>query len=65
MGSASQSKPTVLIIRDKKEWPSDEFLTLFAEEGYDTLDADEHSLASCLGAGEPFGVMGKLPIASN
>ena len=38
------SKPIVLIVRDKQQWPSDDFMTLFAEEGYETRDIGVSSL---------------------
>jgi hypothetical protein len=38
-------KPIVLVVRDKQEWPSDDFMTLFAEEGYETRDVDMNSLS--------------------
>lgn len=59
MDPASKSKPTVLIVRDKQEWPTDEFLTLLEEEGYRTIEGDENSLTAALGPGEAFGAIGK------
>ena len=50
-------KPVVLIVRDSVEWKSDEFVTLFGEEGYDTRDVNWESLSTAMDQREPFGVI--------
>ena len=40
------NQPVLLIVRDQTEWPSDEFVTLFKEEGYDTRDIDASSTST-------------------
>jgi len=62
MDPGSKVNPIVLIIRDKEEWPTDEFLTLLNEEGYNAIDGDENSLPSALAVGEPFAIIGSLLI---
>jgi len=59
MDHASKSKPTVLFVRDKQEWPTDEFLTLLEEEGYRAIEGDENSLTAAFRTGEAFGAIGK------
>lgn len=51
-------KPVVLIVRDPTEWMSDDFLTLFAVEGYDTRDLTSESLPTALSLDRPFGAVG-------
>jgi len=51
-------KPVVLIVRDSTEWKTNDFLTLFGEEGYDTRDVNEGSLSTPMDQREPFGVIG-------
>jgi hypothetical protein len=50
--------PVILIVRDPKEWPSDEFATLFGEEGYNTRDVDTESPPTAVKELKPFGVIG-------
>lgn len=51
-------KPVVLIVKDATECNSDEFVTLFAEEGYDTQDINAESLSAATDQREPFGAIG-------
>lgn len=48
----------VLIVRDSTEWKSDEHVTLFREEGYDTQDVNEETLSTAMDQRESFGVIG-------
>lgn len=51
-------KPVVLIVRDSTEWKSDEFVTLFREEGYDTQDVNGETFSTAMDQRESFGVIG-------
>jgi hypothetical protein len=52
-------KPLLLIVRDPVEWPSNEFITLFEEEGYVTRDINAESLNSiAVDHREPYGAIG-------
>jgi hypothetical protein len=46
--NAMSDKPIILVVRDKQEWPFDDFMTLFAEEGYETRDVDMSSLSELM-----------------
>jgi len=50
--------PVLLIVRDPEEWQSDEFVTLFREEGYETRDVKAELLPTAVNELKPFGVIG-------
>ena len=50
--------PVLLIVRDPEEWPSEEFVTLFREEGYETRDVNAELLPIAVNELKPFGVIG-------
>jgi hypothetical protein len=58
-------KPLLWIIRDRTEWPTNELVTLFAEEGYDTREINEDSLSKVIETGEPFGMICNLGLCRN
>ena len=50
--------PILLIVRDPEEWPSDEFVTLFKDEGYETRDVNAELLPTAVNELKPFGMIG-------
>ena len=57
--------PVLLIVRDPEEWPSDEFVTLFREEGYETRDVNAELLPTAVNELKPFGVIGDMLFGCN
>jgi hypothetical protein len=53
-------KPLLWIIRDRSEWPTNEFVTLFAEEGYDAREINEESVSKVIETNDPFGMICNL-----
>jgi hypothetical protein len=53
-------KTVVLVVRDGTEWTSEDLLTLFAEEGYETRDVDVtlEGWWTALDELKPFGAIG-------
>jgi hypothetical protein len=52
-------RPVLLIVRNPEEWGSNEFVTLFHEEGYDTRDVTVDPLSKAIyQIPQPFGVIG-------
>lgn len=58
--SIEMDKPQLWIIREKTEWPTNEFLTLFAEEGYETIDFDAKSISRAIEPDKPFGMISNV-----
>jgi hypothetical protein len=57
--------PVLLIVRDPEEWPSDQFVTLFGEEGYETRDVNIELLPTAVNELKPFGVIGDILFGHN
>jgi hypothetical protein len=57
--------PVLLIVRDAEDWPSDEFVTLFREEGYETRDVNAELLPTAVNEAKPFGLIGDILFGRN